>query len=264
MSLINSMLPLEQPVVEIEYKTDDLESELAFVLRPIVNVRCTDKNGKKFIVKIQVYWSENFKSRILLNDSKVYIKPLYKGDDFELLQPVYALSFVNETFEKSPEMADTYYHHYKIVNIDHIEKQIEGLEFVFVELPKFKPQNRAEKKLHDLWLRFLTEVNETTTEIPHELLENELTREAVQYMETAAYTKEQLEAYDKWKLAIMTECSAISDAKEEGEAIGLEKGKAKEKEQTVINCHKTGIDIETIATITNLTVAQVTEILKKQ
>jgi predicted transposase YdaD len=47
-----------------------------------------------------------------------------------------------------------------------------------------------------------------------------------EYMKRAAYTKEELEAYDKWKIDIMTERSAINDARNEGEAIGLEKGEA--------------------------------------
>ena len=62
---------------------------------------------------------------------------LDKAQDIKLLQPVYALNFVNDKFEKSPEMKDEYYHHYKIVNIKDTEKQIKGLEFVFIELPKF-------------------------------------------------------------------------------------------------------------------------------
>ncbi|MDR0543691.1 MAG: Rpn family recombination-promoting nuclease/putative transposase, partial [Dysgonamonadaceae bacterium] len=66
--------------------------------------------------------------------------------------------------------ANKYYHHYKIVNIAHSDRQIKGLEFVFIEWQKFKPGNRAEKKLHELWLRFLTEINEHTQEAPQELL----------------------------------------------------------------------------------------------
>jgi hypothetical protein len=49
---------------------------------------------------------------------------------------------------------------------------------------------------------------------------NELTREAVEYMKRAAYTKEELEAYDKWKIDIMTERGAINDAKNEGRSEG--------------------------------------------
>ena len=227
MSLINSMLPLEKPVVSLEYQTNELIPELTDVLRhSIVDVRCTDADGRQFIVEMQMFWSESFKSRVLLNASKAYVMQLDKAKDFELLQPVYALNFVNETFEKSPEMEHEYYHYYKIVNIKNTEKQIKGLEFLFVELPKFKPMNRAEKKLHELWLRFLTEVDESTKEAPQELLENELTREAIGYMERAAYTKEQLITYDEWKIAAMTGRGILKDAENKGLAEGLAKGEA--------------------------------------
>jgi predicted transposase/invertase (TIGR01784 family) len=277
MSLINSMLPLEKPIIDIEYHTGELLPELADVLRhTIVDVRCTDSEKRQFIVEMQMYWSESFKSRVLLNASKAYVMQLDKTEEFKLLKPVYALNFVNDTFEKSPEMKDEYYHLYKIVNIKNTEKQIEGLEFLFLELPKFKPMNRAEKKLHELWLRFLTEINESTQDIPDELLENEYTREAVGYMEKSAYTKEQLAAYDKLKIAAMTERSAINDALHKGEAIGLEKGKAigveegkaigktEEKEQVVIKGHLAGLSLEAISNITELTIEQIIEILKRR
>jgi predicted transposase/invertase (TIGR01784 family) len=250
MSLINSMLPLEHPIVSIEYQTGELIPELTEVLRnTIVDVRCTDSIGRQFIVEMQLYWSESFKSRVLLNASKAYVMQLDKAEDFDLLQPVYALNFVNDRFEKSPEMENEYYHHYKIVNIKNTEKQIKGLEFLFVELPKFKPQNRVEKKLHDLWLRFLTEINENTREVPKELLDNELIREAVGYMEKAAYTKEQLETYDKWKIAAMTERSALKDAKIEG--------KIEEKIETALKMLADGMTVENVIKYTGLTKQQI-------
>jgi len=266
------MIEFENPIVSIEYDTGELIPELANVLRnTIVDVRCTDSRGRQFIVEMQMFWSESFKSRVLLNASKAYIMQFDKAKDFALSRPVYALNFVNETFEKAPEMENEYFHHYKIVNIKNTEKQIKGLEFIFLELPKFKPQNRAERKLHDLWLRFLTDINEETKEAPKELLENEFTREALEYMQKAAYTKRELAAYDKWKIDIMTERSAINDARREGlaegEAKGFAKGEAKgkvkEKTQIVINLYKEGSSIDFIAKITNLTQKQVTEIVKQ-
>ena len=252
-SLINSMIPFESPIVSIEYDTGELVPELASTLRnTIVDVRCTDSDDRQFIVEMQMYWSESFKQRILFNASKAYAMQLDKGDDFELLRPVYALSFVNETFEKSPEMASEYYHHYKIVNIKKTEKQIKGLEFIFLELPKFKPQGRAEKKLHDLWLRFLTDINEETKEVPQELLDNELTREAVEYMKRATYTKEELEAYDKWKIDIMTERSAINDARKEGRT---------ERDIEISKKLKiNGMPLEQISEITGLTKEEIEKI----
>ncbi|MDR0560184.1 MAG: hypothetical protein LBG92_08425, partial [Prevotellaceae bacterium] len=109
-------------------------------------------------------------------------------------------------------------------NIEHIDKQIEGLEFVFIELPKFKPKNRAEKKLHELWLRFLTEINGKTEKVPVELMECAETKEAVRYMEVGAYSHEQLQLYDKLRIAKMTAKSFVDDAIDEGLAKGLAKG----------------------------------------
>jgi len=264
MSLINSMLPLENPIVSIEYQTGELIPELTEVLRnTIVDVRCTDTVGRQFIVEMQLYWSESFKSRVILNASKAYVMQLDKAEDFDLLQPVYALNFVNDRFEKSPEMEDEYYHHYKIVNIKNTEKQIKGLEFLFVELPKFKAQNRVEKKLHDLWLRFLTEINENTTKIPKELLDNELTREAVSYMEKAAYTKEQLETYDKWKIAAMTERSALKDARIEGKIEGKIEGEHEKAVTIALKMLTDGMSIENISKYTGLTKQQIEEFQKK-
>ena len=243
------MLPLEKPIVSIEYQTGELIPELAKLLRhTIVDVRCTDGDQRQFIVEMQMYWSESFKSRVLLNASKAYLKQLDKTEEFHLLQPVFALNFVNEIFETSPEMKDIYRHHYKIVNIKDTNKQIEGMEFTFLELPKFKPQNRAEQKLHELWMLFLTRINEDTDEIPHELFENELTREAVGYMERAAYSKDQLAAYDKFKDAIMIEKSIVGDATrkglKEGEAIGFGKG---EVERTRLKAEKEAAQVALIA-----------------
>jgi predicted transposase/invertase (TIGR01784 family) len=244
------MLPLKKPIINIEYKTGELIPELTDVLRnTIVDVRCTDSEDRSFIVEMQMYWSESFKSRVLLNASKAYVMQLDKAEDFELLQPVYALNFVNDRFEKSPEMANEYYHYYQIVNVKNIEKQIKGLEFLFVELPKFKPQKRAEKKLHQLWMRFLTEINESTKEAPKELMENKLTREAVGYMEKAAYSKEQLAAYDKWKIAAMTERSALKDAKKEG--------KIERNIEIALKMLKKGMSIEDIYDYTDLSKQQI-------
>ena len=268
MSLINSMLPLEKPVVHIEYQSGELIPELDVLRNTIVDVRCMDEDGRQFIVEMQLYWYESFKKRVLLNASKAYVLQMDAAEKFNKLQPVYSLNFVNENFEKSPEMANEYYHHYKIVNVKDTDKQLKGLEFVFLELPKFKAQNRAEKKLHELWLRFLTEVREDTESIPAELLENDLIREAVGYMERGAYSKEQLIGYDKWKIDMMTAKSMLDDAedigiakgKAEGKAEGRAEGEAKKTTEVAVKMLKKGISFEDIADFTGLTPQQIEEL----
>ena len=107
MSLINSMLPLEKPIVYIEYQTGELIPELTDLLRnTIVDIRCTDADGRQFLVEMQLFWNESFKSRVLLNASKAYMMQLEQNEKFELLKPVYALNFVNQTFENAPAMKE--------------------------------------------------------------------------------------------------------------------------------------------------------------
>jgi predicted transposase/invertase (TIGR01784 family) len=264
-SLINSMLPLEenQEVVEIEYETNEMIPQLEILKFSIVDVRCTDNTGRQFIVEMQMEWTESFKSRVLLNASKAYVRQLDSAEKYKLLRPVYAISFVNDIFAELPEMKDEYYHHYKIVNVQHTEQQIEGLEFVFIELPKFKPNTRATRKLHELWLRFLTEINERTQEAPLELLSDEYISEAVHYMEVGAYNKKQLLAYDEAKMAVMTARSILSDTEEKGHAEGLEEGLAKGRAEgcakVALNALKKGMLPEDVSELTGL---PLNEILK--
>ena len=111
--------------------------------------------------------------------------------------------------------------------------------------------------LHELWMRFLTEINEDTKKVPEELLDNELTREAIEYMEKAAYTKEQLEAYDKWKINAMTERSALNDAKKEGRKEGRAEGRTEEAVTIAIKMLKKGVPVEDICDYTGLSQQQV-------
>ena len=133
-SLLNSLLKFEgEAMIEwIEYDTSELVPEIPLLKDSIVDVRCRDRRGREFIVEMQMKWTKDFQQRIVFNASKLYVKQVKKGEDIELAQPVYSLNLVNDIFEREPKMEQVYYHHYKIVNIEHTEKQIKGLEFVFI------------------------------------------------------------------------------------------------------------------------------------
>ena len=108
--------------------------------------------------------------RVIMNASKAVLKQVGKAELFPLIQPVFSLNLLNDKMKG--EASDEFYHDYAILNVDHPERSLDYLRFVFVELPKFKPRNIMEKKMAVLWLRFLTEINEDTLEAPAELLEN--------------------------------------------------------------------------------------------
>ena len=197
-SLLNALLPFkseEEEITSVTYLTPEMVPQTPTRKYSIVDVRCEDAQGRQFIVEMQMVWSAEFKQRVLFNASKAYVKQLNRGEDYSLLRPVYSLNLVNEVFE--PEL-DDYYHYYHLVHEEHTEKVIDGLHLVFVELPKFTPHTFTEKKMQVLWLRYLTEIDENTKEIPAELLANPEIAKAVSEIEESAYTEEELLGYDEF------------------------------------------------------------------
>ena len=257
MSLLNALLPLDSDgqITSLEYVTPEMVPENPSKKNSIVDVRCTDQKGRQFIVEMQLHWNEGFKQRVVFNASKAVVKQLKKGEDYTLIQPVYSLNFINEGMFQ-PD-TDEFYHDFAIVNVEHSDRIIEGLRFVFVELPKFKPQNIAEKKMAVLWLRFLTEISEATEEAPVELLENEETRKALSIVEKSAMSEGQLYAYEQFWDAVVNERVLIRGGFKmgmaQGEAIGIEKTNRK----NALNFKKLGVDIETISKATGLTIEEI-------
>ena len=218
-SFLNALLPLEpgREVVEIEYLPTELVPEIPEVRKSIVDVRCRDREGRHFIVEMQMLWTDSFFRRVLFNASKAYVRQIRPGQKFKCLQPVYSLNLINAVFRPN---APDWYHHYRIVNMADTGERIDGLEFVFVELPKFTPQSFPQKKLMLLWLRFLTEIGEETKEVDGELFQQAEVREAIELMRESAFSEEELAAYEDYWDSVRVERSMISDALETGHAEG--------------------------------------------
>jgi predicted transposase/invertase (TIGR01784 family) len=264
MSLLNELLPLEVPIKEVKYLPAEMVPRIPIFKNSIVDVRCYDENDRQFIVEMQMLWTDSFKSRVVFNASKAYIKQIERGQQYKNLEPVYSLSIVNEIFE--PKL-DNYFHHYKITHTEYSEKIIEGLEFIFIELPKFKSKQIRDKKLNVLWLRFLSEISDGQEEIPEDFKNDPSIFEASEYAKESAYTKTELEAYDRYWDSIASEKTLILDAydegKIEGEQIGLEKGKIEEINKGIIKALKRRkLSIEEIAEDFEVSLDYVLEIKK--
>ena len=228
LSFLNALLPLEEGrVVEsLEYLPAELVPEVPFFKHTIVDVRCQDNFGRQFIVEMQMLWTESFKSRIVFNASKAYVSQLGRGGEYKALQPVYVLSLVNEIFEPT---SPNFYHHYRLVHTTEPDRCLEGLELIFVELPKFRPNTLLDKRMQVLWLRYLTEIRDQTEQIPSELLAEPALSEAVEYLRESAFSRGELAGYDRYWDAISSERSLLSGALLEGKAEGKAEGRAEGK-----------------------------------
>ena len=246
-SLLNALLPLkkEQQIESIEYLPAELVPVDPLHKDTIVDVRCKDIEGRQFVVEMQMAWTDAFKQRVLFNASKAYVSQAEMGYKYEDLQPVYSLNLVNEIFEKDMK---EYKHNYRIVHDKRTKKVIEGLCFTFIELPKFKPHTMKEKRMTILWLRFLTEINDHTQEVPAEFLENPEISKALEEVKISAFTDEELRAYDKFWDRVSSEKTLMEGRYDEGKLAG----EAEKAVEIAKKMKAAGMDVETISKMTGV------------
>lgn len=267
-SLLNSLLPLPKGVQiqTVEYLPAELVPQTPTLKDTIVDVRCQDQLGRQFIVEMQMYWYAEFFKRVVYNSSKVFVKQAPKGFDYSKLQNVYSLNIINDI--AFPDHPGEYIQEYSFANVNHNDEIRDEFYMVFVELPKFKPSNKAEKKLQDLWLKYLTEINEDTRYPDAELLANPEISEAIELLEEAAYTPAQLAGYDQYWDAVSkyvtAHNAAIRKGRAEGRAEGIAEGRTEgEKRKAAETARKMKskkYPIEEIIELTGLTAEEIANI----
>ena len=122
-----------------------------------------------------------------------------------------------------------------------------------------------------LWLKFLTEIDENTTQVPQDLLDNPQTSKALENVEESAMTKEELWAYDDFwdKLGaerlLFIDSNKISreEGRAEGRAEGMAKGKAEEKLATAQRLLAMGLTPEQVAQGSGLSPDEVMKLMQQ-
>ena len=272
-SFLNAILPLDTTIETIEYLSPEMAPETPTRKDSIVDVLCVDNLKRTFVVEMQMYWNNMFMNRMVFNTSKAYVRQLEKAKPFSLLQPVYGVGIINDIFDK---VTDEFYHHYQIVNRENTDEIIEGLEYVMVEIPKFKVEKWGEKQMAVLWLRFLSEIDENTRKVPDELLNNQTINEALSICEEVAFTDRERRIYDDFWDVIRTENGLIESSLregmekgwkkgrkegiEEGRKEGIEEGMEKANQIIVASCRKKGFSIAQIMDITGLSEEQINKL----
>lgn len=254
-SFLNAVLPLPDDglIESLEYLTPEQVPELPGLFKnSIVDVKCQDTRGRIFIVEMQMLWSTSFEQRIVFSASNAYVKQLRSGQDYTSLKPVYALALSNQVFDFE---TDNYHHHYKIVSLQDSRRVLKGLEFVFIELPKFKPRSQTDRRMQVKWLRFLSEVGRNDQAV-QDLAEDPEIRSAMDLVEVGAYTPDELEAYHIHMDKLRIEATVIKDAKAEGKA----QGKAEGIQEVARKLKAQGLSLAVIAQATGLDEAEIDQL----
>ena len=255
-SLLNALLPLseEEQIHEIKYLPTELVPKINSYRYAIANILCTDAKSNKFCVVIRIEWSNFFEQRVQFQASELYVNPTIKQKKYFAQYPTYSLNLINDTFKyDTPE----FIHNYRIVYDKDTHQVIEGLHFTFIELPKFMPHSVADKRMMVLWLRFLTEIDEDTQEIPSELLKDPEIGKAIEELEIFDFTDVELRVYDKFWDSVSVERTLLDDSYQKGLEEGRKVAELNKVLQIARNLLNLGLSISEIIEITGLTQEQI-------
>jgi len=259
-SFLNSTLRLEgeRKIVKIVFLPTERLPLTAEAKKSILDVLCTDQKGHQYIIEVQNKYMLNYVQRVQHYASHLYSGQLNTADNYLELKPVTLLSILNHTI--FPDDVNYLSFHHNIEKETKIS-YLNDMSYAFIELPKFNKKLEDLKTTEDYWVFMMKEaahLREVPKHAPDEV------KQAYGILEKHKWTRIERLAYEQAKIGLMDDLEAIRTARvegrEEGEQIGLEKGKAEGKIEIAKELIADGMSLKKICKITGLSPEVVQEL----
>ncbi|HEX3474178.1 MAG TPA: Rpn family recombination-promoting nuclease/putative transposase [Kofleriaceae bacterium] len=243
-ALLNHMLELEgdRRILDVQHLSSDQHVDIPELKLSIVDVKCTDAGGRRFVVEMQVLKVEGFEKRVVYNASKAYVMQLRSADEYPALCDVVGVTICN--FNLWPDQDERGRYKVPMLSRWRMQEQHSGesglsqVQYAFLELPKYTAGD-APRTLIDRWAYFFREAKNLSV-VPSALSEDPF-RGALEVARTATFSAEEWEAYERAKMAEQDARGALAVAREEGAAEGRRSGIAEGHRSGVAEGHRSGV-----------------------
>ncbi len=253
--LLQELLP-ERQIVDLKYEPQEHINPFNGNKDSRIDVECTDAQGHRFVVEMQLNKQESFYDRDILYSTYAVQQQAIKGTDNYFFPNVYFIGMMNFSFH---EGSDQVMFKYSIRRDDEPSEVMSShLQYIFLELPNCtKALSKKASKIDNICyaIRNIEYMEKQPAELNDEFFDL-----LFDSAELHKFTARELAAYE---LDMTTERDIrnfISEAKAEGEAIGLEKGLEKGRQETAVEIAKSllasKVDILVIAKSTGLSEEQ--------
>ena len=236
-ALLNHLLELEgeRRILDVQHLSGDQHVDVPELKLSIVDVKCTDATGRRFVVEMQVLKVEGFEKRVVYNASKAYVMQLHGADEYPVLCDVVGVTICN--FNLWPEQDERGRFKVPMLSRWRMQEQHSGerglpqVQYAFLELPKYAAGD-APQELIDRWAYFFREAKNLNI-IPPALSEGPF-RDALEVARTATFSPEEWEAYERAKMAEQDARGALAVAHQEGHRSGHRSGLAEGKRDALL------------------------------
>ncbi len=253
-SFLNDILPIDSPIATVAYQNLEKMGATPADRKAVYDIYCVDEQGKSFIVELQRALQFHFVERAIYYTTFPIQEQASKGKwDFEL-SPVYFVGILN--FEVGVFKNDNYIHYCTLK--DETNHTISNaLNFIYIELPKFKKAYEELSKHLEYWLYFF-KASAELKEIPEKFKEDILSKafERSQFLRLSskdqnAYYMELKHLRDYYNTIDYAQATGKEEGREEGreegKKEGREEGEKKAKIEIANKMLSKGFDINTVS-----------------
>lgn len=271
-SFLNSLLDRKDgtEIIDLTYLNSENLGDSISERRAIYDVYCQTANDERFIVEMQKAKQDHFQDRAIYYSSFAIREQGQKGKKDNIswdysLSPVYVVGILNFKMDESDESSKVIT---KVKLKDDDNKDFsDKLNFIFVEMPKFRKTEAELETFIDKWLYVIKNLYQLQDK-PEALTEG-IFRKLFDVAEIAAFTKEERYDYEEslknFRDMYNTISSAERKGREEGEAIGIQKGRAEGRAEGRVeeriamakSLKSQGVDFEIIKTASGLSIEEI-------
>ena len=239
----------------MKYLNTEHFGENASARKAIFDVYCEGENGEKFIVEMQNAYQEFFKDRSLFYSTFPIREQAKKSSDWDFnLSRVYTIALLNFDMKEEAFDKDTITHTVKLCDIETNRVFYKKLDFIYVEIAKFRKTENELETLYDKWLFMLK--NLYKLENRPKALRDKVFDRLFQEAEIAKFSPEELRDYEDSLKAYRDIKNSIETAKREGR----EEGRAEEKMTIARSMRAKGFALSDISELTGLPVEIIKEL----
>ncbi|PID63902.1 MAG: hypothetical protein CR974_00755 [Gammaproteobacteria bacterium] len=257
---LNTLLPAHHQIAELEFRNTEQLGLREYDRKAIYDIFCQSSTGEQFIVELQKSAQNYFIDRTVYYSTFPIQKQAPKGQWDYKLSAVYCIGVLDFTF--SNDSAGDVIHTVNLKN-QHNEVVYDKLTLIYLEMPNF---NKEESELSghlDNWLFFLKYL-EDFQEIPN-IFKNTPIEHACEVAKLGKMSDAERAVYQNSLKVLWDNHSQITTAygkgqqkgREEGIKQGIKQGRDAEKRTIALSLKQSGVDVQTIAKTTGLSVAEI-------
>ena len=237
---LNQILP-DRKIKDLSYSSNEKQGKTEIDRKAIFDLYCIGDNGERFVVEMQKAKQNFFKDRSVYYASFPIQEQAKKSEWDYKLDPVYSIGILDFIFNDHKQEKELL--HIVELKNQRCEVFYNKLKFIYLELPKFKKEEKDLKTHFDKWIYVLTHLSKLQDR-PKKLQERVFAK-LFEEAEIAKFTPEEREAYED-SLKYYRDIKNVVDT-------SREEGKEEERNEIAKEMKNNGELIEKIMKYTNLT-----------